>query len=57
MWDLFRNMFVKCVAFQTEAGGERNIFEPRSVSQEFDVLFEPTMPNDPIQVILCIIII
>ena len=45
---LFRHMFVKCVAFQTF--GERNVFEPRSVSQEFDVVFLPMLPDDPIKV-------
>jgi hypothetical protein len=39
-------MYVKCVAFQTS--GERNIFEPRSVSQEFDVVFPPLPPDYPV---------
>ena len=43
-----RHMFVKCVAFQTS--GERNVFEPRFVSQEFDVVFMPTLPDDAIKV-------
>ncbi len=38
-----RYMYVKCVAFQMS--GDRNVFEPRSVSQEFDVLFGPIPPE------------
>ena len=41
-------MFVKCVAFQTS--GESNVFEPRFVSQEFDVVFMPMLPEDAIKV-------
>ena len=44
----FRHMFVKCVAFQTS--GESNVFEPRFVSQEFDVVFMPLLPDDAIKV-------
>ena len=44
----FRHMFVKCVAFQTS--GESNVFEPRFVSQEFDVVFMPMLPDDAVKV-------
>ena len=44
----FRHMFVKCVAFQTS--GESNVFEPRFVSQQFDVVFMPTIADDAVKV-------
>ena len=44
----FRDMFVKCVAFQTS--GESNVFEPRFVSQQFDVVFRPTIADDAVMV-------
>ena len=41
-------MFVKCVAFQTS--GESNVFEPRFVSQQFNVVFRPTIADDAVMV-------
>ena len=41
-------MFVKCLAFQTS--GESNVFEPRFVSQQFDVVFMPTIADDAAKV-------